>query len=98
MQFTLATMTALLSLTSAAAVTKRYTATLVERASGICGGLATPLCCQLDVLGVANLNCANAGTGIETTEDFEAVCAESGTTAQCCVLPLGADGLLCTGA
>ena len=59
MQFTLATFTALLSLTSAAAVTKRYPATLVERQSGICGGLATPLCCQTDVLGVANLNCAN---------------------------------------
>jgi hypothetical protein len=59
MQFTLATFTALLSLTSAAAVTKRYPATLVERQSGICGALATPLCCQTDVLGVANLNCAN---------------------------------------
>jgi hypothetical protein len=59
MRFTLTTLTALLSLTSAAAVTKRYSATLVERKSGICGGLATPLCCQTDVLGVANLNCAN---------------------------------------
>jgi hypothetical protein len=59
MRFTLTTLTALLSLTSAAAVTKRYPATLVERKSGICGGLATALCCQTDVLGVANLNCAN---------------------------------------
>jgi hypothetical protein len=59
MQFTLATLTALLSLTSAAAVIKRYPATLVSRQSGICGGLATALCCQTDVLGVANLNCAN---------------------------------------
>jgi hypothetical protein len=59
MRFTITTLTALLSLTSAAAVTKRYPATLVERQSGICGGLATALCCQTDVLGVANLNCAN---------------------------------------
>lgn len=66
MQFTIFTLTALLSLTSAAAVTKRYpyTATLVERQSEICGGLATPLCCQTDVLGVANLNCANGTLSI----------------------------------
>jgi hypothetical protein len=59
MQFTLATITALLSLTYAAAGTKRYPATLVERQSGVCGGLATPLCCQTDILGVANLECEN---------------------------------------
>ncbi|RYO71905.1 hypothetical protein AA0113_g1698 [Alternaria arborescens] len=96
MQFKLAAFTALLSLTSAAAVTKRYPATLVERQSGICGGIATPLCCQTDVLGVANLDCANAGAGIKTTEEFKAACAEDGTTAQCCIAPLGSDGLICT--
>ncbi|KAH7083408.1 hypothetical protein BKA63DRAFT_152658 [Paraphoma chrysanthemicola] len=58
MQFAF-TIASLLSLASAAAVTKRYPANLVERQSGVCGALATPLCCQLDVLGVANLNCAN---------------------------------------
>lgn len=58
MQLTIA-LTTLLSLASAAAVKKRYSATLVERQSGVCGGLATPLCCQTDVLGAANLNCAN---------------------------------------
>ena len=58
MQFTLV-LASLFSLTSAAAVTKRYPATLVERQSGVCGALSTPVCCQLDVLGVANLNCEN---------------------------------------
>ncbi|EAT86290.1 hypothetical protein HBI56_099580 [Parastagonospora nodorum] len=96
MQFTII-LTTLFSLTSAAAVQKRYPATLVERQSGVCGGLATPLCCQTDVLGAANLNCANAGV-VETTEEFQASCAEDGTTAQCCIVPLGADGLLCTAA
>jgi len=42
--------------------------------------------------------CITAGAGIETTEDFQAACAEDGTTAQCCIVPLGADGLLCTAA
>jgi hypothetical protein len=58
MQITIG-LTTLLSVVSAAAVTKRYSATLVERQSGVCGGLATALCCQTDVLGAANLNCAN---------------------------------------
>jgi hypothetical protein len=54
MQFTVVFAT-LLSLTSAAAVPAK----LVMRESGVCGALSSPLCCQLDVLGVANLNCEN---------------------------------------
>ncbi|KZM24336.1 uncharacterized protein EKO05_0005646 [Ascochyta rabiei] len=99
MQFSLATITALLSLTSAAAITARSPTTgrLVSRQASVCGALATPVCCQLDILGVANLNCENAGP-VETTEDFTALCAETGTSAQCCALPLGTDSLLCTAA
>lgn len=37
-----------------------------------------------------------AGAGIKTTEEFKAACAEDGTTAQCCIAPLGSDGLICT--
>ncbi|KAH7068686.1 fungal hydrophobin-domain-containing protein [Paraphoma chrysanthemicola] len=96
MHYTIA-IASLLSLTSAAAVTKRYPATLVERQSGVCGALATPSCCQLDVLGVADLNCANAGP-VSSTEEFKTLCAETGTSAQCCVLPLGGDALVCTSA
>jgi hypothetical protein len=117
MQFTLV-LASLLSLTSAAAITKRHPATLVDRQSGVCGALRTPLCCQLDVLGVATLNCANgtvilsnlphkvrmnctdylSAGPVTSAEEFEALCAETGTSAQCCILPVGADGLLCTGA
>ncbi|KAF2036775.1 hypothetical protein EK21DRAFT_51780 [Setomelanomma holmii] len=94
MQFTVI-LAFLLSLTSAAAVAKRYPAKLVERQSGVCGPLSTASCCQLGVEGVADLNCANAGP-VSTTEDFESVCAASGTSAQCCVLPISTDSLLCT--
>ena len=61
MQFTLTTLTALLSLTSAAAINARSPSVgkLVARQAGVCGALATPVCCQLDVLGIANLNCEN---------------------------------------
>ncbi|KAF2247939.1 hypothetical protein BU26DRAFT_565362 [Trematosphaeria pertusa] len=103
MQFTLA-LTSLLSLTSAVAIMERSPAKLSGRSAGklvaragVCGPLQTPLCCQLDVDGVANLNCENAGD-VSTTEEFEATCAETGLTAECCVLPVGADGLLCTAA
>lgn len=63
MQFTVI-VASLLSLTSAAAVTKRYEGKLVARQSGVCGAISTPLCCQLDVLGVANLNCENGTSQI----------------------------------
>ncbi|KAF2130232.1 hypothetical protein P153DRAFT_375029 [Dothidotthia symphoricarpi CBS 119687] len=96
MKFTLALAT-LLSVTSAVAVTRRHPATLSKRQSSVCGGIATPTCCQLDVLGAANLDCESAGD-VATTAEFEALCAESGTSAQCCILPVGADALLCTGA
>ena len=61
MQSTLATLTALLSLASAAAISAGSPAVgkLVARQGSVCGTLATPVCCQLDVLGVANLNCEN---------------------------------------
>jgi hypothetical protein len=31
----------------------------LRRETGVCGPLSTPLCCQLDVEGVANSNCEN---------------------------------------
>ena len=35
---------------------------------------------------------------VSTTAEFEATCAATGLTAECCVLPVGTDGLLCTAA
>jgi hypothetical protein len=35
---------------------------------------------------------------VATTEEFEATCAATGTSAQCCLLAVGADGLVCTAA
>ncbi|KAF2116292.1 fungal hydrophobin-domain-containing protein [Lophiotrema nucula] len=103
MQFTVI-LTSILSVASAAAITERSLPTkLFGRDAGklvrrdVCGPLESPLCCQLDVEGVANLNCENAGS-VSTTEEFEATCAETGLTAECCVLAVGTDGLLCTAA
>lgn len=64
MQFTIA-FTTLLAVASAAAISERSPASVKGRAAGklvardgVCG-TSTPLCCQLDVDGVANLNCEN---------------------------------------
>jgi hypothetical protein len=109
MQLTIVLAT-LLSVASAAAVPTE----LLTRRSSVCGPLSSPLCCELDVEGVATLNCANGESPIQygfgrtltqdiagpvtTTAKFQATCAKTGTTAQCCILPLGTDGLVCTAA
>lgn len=65
MQFTIA-FTTLLAVASAAAVSQRSPVSVKGRDAGklvardgVCGGISNPLCCQLDVSGVANLNCEN---------------------------------------
>ena len=35
---------------------------------------------------------------VTTTEEFEGLCAKTWLSAQCCIVSLGADGLLCTAA
>lgn len=61
MQLTLFTITGVMGFTSAAAIStpSATVGKLVARQGSVCGALATPVCCQLDVLGVANLNCEN---------------------------------------
>jgi hypothetical protein len=51
----------LLSVAAAAAVPTE----LVTRQSGVCGPLSSPLCCELDVEGVANLNCENGKSPLQ---------------------------------
>lgn len=54
-----------------------------------CSGLyGTAQCCATDVLGVADLDCADPSAVPANASDFQALCAAVGTTAECCVLPL----------
>lgn len=57
--------TIVLALATLAAATpsrnQRRTANLIGRNSDLCGPLDTPMCCETDVLGVADLNCASSG-------------------------------------
>ncbi|KAK7992423.1 Cerato-ulmin hydrophobin family [Apiospora sp. TS-2023a] len=61
-----------------------------------CSGLyGTAQCCATDVLGVADLDCANP-TDVPTSGDnFSEVCSAIGQRARCCVLPILEQGILC---
>ncbi|KAF2492116.1 hypothetical protein BU16DRAFT_620529 [Lophium mytilinum] len=87
-----------LSLASAAAVTPRHPANLVGgelTKRDVCGGDTSPVCCQLDVEGVADLNCQSPGD-VATVAEFKNACAAEGLSAECCALVAGADGLVCS--
>lgn len=54
-----------------------------------CSGLyGTAQCCATDVLGVADLNCADPPTVPTNASDFQAECSAIGQQARCCVLPI----------
>ncbi|KAL1303034.1 hypothetical protein AAFC00_003346 [Neodothiora populina] len=77
---------------------ERRTATLDRRAD-LCGPLDTPMCCQTDVEGIADLNCASINSDITSTDQFVATCSAEGKSAECCTLSLlGSAGLLCSSA
>lgn len=54
-----------------------------------CSGLyGTAQCCATDVLGVADLDCADPPTVPANASDFQSECAAIGQRARCCVLPI----------
>jgi len=54
-----------------------------------CTGLyGTSQCCATDVLGVADLDCANPPTVPTDAANFTAICSDIGQRARCCVLPI----------
>ncbi|KAH8884342.1 hypothetical protein GQ53DRAFT_829819 [Thozetella sp. PMI_491] len=61
-----------------------------------CTGLyGTSQCCATDVLGVADLDCANPPTVPTSASDFQTICADIGQRARCCVLPILGQDVLC---
>ncbi|THZ90738.1 hypothetical protein D6C82_10311 [Aureobasidium pullulans] len=62
----------------------------------ICSGTySNAQCCATDVLGLADLNCANPPTTPTSQEDFIDICATEGQQARCCALPILGQALLC---
>lgn len=53
-------------------------------------------CCATDVLGLADLNCANPPTQPTSTADFINICSAIGQQAKCCLLPVLGQALICT--
>ncbi|KAK6851038.1 fungal hydrophobin [Apiospora arundinis] len=61
-----------------------------------CSGLyGTSQCCATDVLGVADLDCANPTKVPTSADNFSEVCSAIGQRARCCVLPILDQGILC---
>ncbi|KAF2964435.1 hypothetical protein GQX73_g9154 [Xylaria multiplex] len=61
-----------------------------------CSGLyGTSQCCATDVLGVADLDCANPPEVPISADNFSAVCSAIGQRARCCVLPILGQDVLC---
>jgi len=69
---------------------------LVERQSAVCTGDYSPVCCATDVLGIADLDCAPPTTTPTDAANFTAICSEIGQQAECCLLPILEQGLICT--
>ncbi|PNP46798.1 hypothetical protein TGAMA5MH_01750 [Trichoderma gamsii] len=69
---------------------------LNSRATLCAAGLySNPQCCAVDVLGVADLNCAGPVGTVNTAAEFQKNCAEIGQEARCCALPVLGQDLLC---
>ncbi|KAG9746027.1 hypothetical protein KCU73_g7456, partial [Aureobasidium melanogenum] len=62
----------------------------------ICAGTySNAQCCATDVLGLADLNCANPPTVPVNQTDFISICSAEGQQARCCALPILGQALLC---
>ncbi|EPE07606.1 cerato-ulmin [Ophiostoma piceae UAMH 11346] len=64
-----------------------------------CVGLlsGTPQCCDVDVLGLADLNCISPPVVPTSAQGFSAICTGAGgREAKCCAVPLLGQALVCT--
>ncbi|KAK3182504.1 beta ketoadipyl CoA thiolase, th1 [Lecanicillium sp. MT-2017a] len=59
------------------------------------GLYSNPQCCQVDVLGVAALDCSTPDETPKSGSNFGEICAKTGKQAKCCVLPVAGQSLLC---
>ncbi|KAM0471292.1 hypothetical protein ACHAPX_009474 [Trichoderma viride] len=55
-----------------------------------------PQCCDIDVLGVADLDCVVPPRGPSNCKTFNGICASIGKEPKCCAVPILGQALLCT--
>ena len=60
---------------------------LEARQAPVCGS-GNAQCCATDVLGVADLDCANPTFAFTTGQEFVDGCAAIGQRARCCLIPI----------
>ncbi|KAJ5054816.1 uncharacterized protein L3040_001080 [Drepanopeziza brunnea f. sp. 'multigermtubi'] len=85
----------ILALSSLLTSSLAFPAMLNERQVALCS-TGTPVCCDVDVLGVADLDCITPpGTPANVT-DFNDLCAGVGKIDRCCILPILDQGILCS--
>jgi len=61
-----------------------------------CSGTdSNALCCATDVLGLADLDCAQVASTPTSLANFTSMCAAIGQRARCCALPILDQALLC---
>ncbi|KAF2405296.1 hypothetical protein EJ06DRAFT_20090 [Trichodelitschia bisporula] len=67
-----------------------------RQAAVLCSGTTgNPQCCATDVLGLADLNCANPPTTPMNTTNFVNICSAIGQQAECCAIPILGQALIC---
>ncbi|PNP43157.1 hypothetical protein TGAMA5MH_05091 [Trichoderma gamsii] len=54
-----------------------------------------PQCCDVDVLGVADLDCVAPPSAPSNCKTFAGICSKIGREPKCCVLPIAGQALLC---
>ncbi|TFB01419.1 Trihydrophobin [Trichoderma ghanense] len=72
---------------------------VIRRANAFCpeGLLYTnPQCCDVDVLGIADLDCVTPPSKPTSCKSFGSVCASVGRQPKCCAVPVAGQAVLCT--
>ncbi|KAE8443058.1 hypothetical protein EG329_002381 [Mollisiaceae sp. DMI_Dod_QoI] len=71
-------------------------ARLNQRQATLVCASGSPQCCDVDVLGVADLDCSTPPSVPTTVDNFTAICAAIGKIDMCCDIPILGQGLLCS--
>ncbi|KAM0464504.1 hypothetical protein ACHAPV_002330 [Trichoderma viride] len=99
MQFTIATLFLAAAAAAAPSVDSNGNGVARRQAAPFCPpGLlySVPQCCDVDVLGVADLDCVAPPSGPSKCKTFKGICSSIGREPKCCVLPIAGQALLCT--
>ena len=70
------------------ALTSVTMAVPAKRQAALLCATGTPQCCAVNVLNLADLNCANPPQVPANVTDFTQICSDIGQQAQCCDIPI----------